>query len=127
MRAFVEYVEASISRLPIGADLRFETDCTLAPLILAVVSTEGPVHFELIVERLRLRYRLSRVREEARTTIRLALDKLENKGVCSRERTTSTTLPGKRFAPGGPVEPPAGMSRTFRWRSFRPARWLFLG
>ncbi|MEO6045147.1 MAG: hypothetical protein ABIQ47_14680 [Tepidiformaceae bacterium] len=77
---FVEYVEASISRLPIGADLRLETDRTLAPLILAVVGTEGPVHFELIVERLRLRYRLSRVREEARTTIRLALDKLENKG-----------------------------------------------
>lgn len=99
---FDDYAEANLSRLPIGPELRFETDRTLSPLIQAVVEAEGPVHFDLIVERLRFKYGLGRVRAEARATIRSTLNKLVYSGGVIETPEDFYVLPEHPVAPRRP-------------------------
>lgn len=99
---FAEYQQASLFGIPRGAELRLETDRTLAPLILAVVSAEGPVHFEVIIERLRRRYALGRVREEARVTVQSTVNKLEHSGKLLSGEDDFYHLPGQEIRPRRP-------------------------
>jgi len=73
------YVKADLRRFSKTNDLREERPRVIAQLVAAVVETEGPVHLELIIERIREHYGLGRagriVREAviagAREAIRL--------------------------------------------------------
>lgn len=57
---FEEYREASLLDLPAGPDLVEESPGRLARLVDRVIEVEGPVHRDLIVERVRGRYGLRR-------------------------------------------------------------------
>lgn len=100
---FARYREASLGGIPIGPELRLETDRTLAPLILQIVDTEGPVHVDLIVERLRLRYGLGRAREEARERVNEALNKLHSKQQILSVEDAFYHLPGRQARPRRPA------------------------
>ena len=57
---FEEYREASLRDRSRGADLVRESPWRLASLVDRVLEVEGPVHRDLIVERVRMRYELRR-------------------------------------------------------------------
>ena len=57
---FEEYREASLDDLPAGPDLVEESPARLARLVDRVLEVEGPIHRDLIVERVRSRYGLRR-------------------------------------------------------------------
>lgn len=58
--AFSPYVTADLSRFPLTVDLREEKSENIAELVAEVVAVEGPVHIDLVVERVRSHFGLQR-------------------------------------------------------------------
>ena len=55
---FDEYAVADLEDVPVGPELQYEVHPTLERLIVRVVEIEIPVHIDLVVERIRVRYGL---------------------------------------------------------------------
>ena len=53
---FDAYAEAPLSDIPVSEELGFEDSETIAALLRRVAGFEGPVHVELVIERIRVRY-----------------------------------------------------------------------
>ena len=74
---FDEYAEASLADIRVGPEPGFETYETMAALVRRVAGFEGPVHIDLVVERIRDRYGLpkagSRVRERIEEGVKEAI------------------------------------------------------
>ena len=63
---FDPYEEADLSRFRVGRELRHEDISKLCELITEVVRVEGPVHRDVVLERVRRRFRASRMRGATR-------------------------------------------------------------
>jgi len=83
---FDVYKEASLEGFKAGPQLQFEVLSNLVPMIAHVVAIEGPVHEDLVVERIRLRYGLSRVRGSTREHVLSAIGDAGKKGAVSKQR-----------------------------------------
>ena len=74
---FDEYAEASLADIAVGPEPGFETEERLTALVRRVASFEGPVHVDLVVERIRDRYGLgragSRIQERIEQGVRAAI------------------------------------------------------
>jgi hypothetical protein len=79
------YVEASLDGLVKGPQLQFETHANLSLMIEWVASEEGPVHVDIVVERIRVHYRLSRVRGSTRERVMNAIDRAASEGSIKKE------------------------------------------
>jgi hypothetical protein len=66
---FATYTEADARWFPRGADVRQETAARIAELVAAVVNVEGPVHVDVVVERVRRYYRLQRAGRRVRDAV----------------------------------------------------------
>jgi very-short-patch-repair endonuclease len=60
------YIMANLKHQKIGPQLAFETFKNISALVTAVVEVEGPVHQDVIIERLRVRYNMGKVRGSTR-------------------------------------------------------------
>lgn len=67
--AFRPYREATIPKAASWKDLRHENSLDLAPLVSTIVEIEGPIHQDLIIERLRIAYNSGRVRGTTRDSL----------------------------------------------------------
>jgi hypothetical protein len=74
--AFRDYIKADLATYAIDAELHEESDRYLHPLIQEVVHTEGPVHFETVIERLRERYSLFRAGDRIRSHVENSIRRL---------------------------------------------------
>lgn len=63
---FDPYVVADLSKFRVGRELRYESVLKLCELITEVVRVEGPVHRDVVLERVRRRFRASRMRGATR-------------------------------------------------------------
>ena len=63
---FEPYEVADLSKYRVGRELRHETVSKLSELIAEVARVEGPVHRDVVLERVRRRYRASRMRGATR-------------------------------------------------------------
>ena len=63
---FDPYVIADLSKYRVGRKLRLESIATLCELITEVVRVEGPVHEDIVLERVRCRFPASRMRGATR-------------------------------------------------------------
>ena len=66
---FGTYVVADLSQIWVGEALRGEDSHTLEELISTVVQDEGPVHVDVVVERIRIRYGVGRVQRSTRAQV----------------------------------------------------------
>lgn len=107
------YVEADLRRFPQAKDLREESSTRVADLVTAVVNVEGPVHVDVVVERVRRHYRLqragSRVRDAVLTGAREALRRgkvtwLPLHASSGRRSDFLVTSVDQAFEPRGPLE-----------------------
>ena len=64
--SFDFYEIADLSKFQVGLDIRFERNRTLHNLVKKVVWVEGPVHLDVVIERIRTRYGAGRVRGSTR-------------------------------------------------------------
>jgi very-short-patch-repair endonuclease len=69
----MDYIAARLPKPDHWAELRYETTETLVPLIVQIAEVEGPVHREIIVERLRLHYGMGRVTGSTREHVEHAI------------------------------------------------------
>lgn len=67
--ALATYVEASLGSRPVRRDLREERSLGLASLVETVVRAEGPVHVDVVVERLRRHYGVRRAGRRVRLAV----------------------------------------------------------
>ncbi len=63
---FDAYCEADLTTFRVGSELRLESISRLCELITEVVRVEGPVHRDIVLERVRRRFRASRMRGATR-------------------------------------------------------------
>ena len=63
---FDAYREADLTTFRVGRELRLESISRLSELITEVVRVEGPVHRDIVLERVRRRFRASRMRGATR-------------------------------------------------------------
>ncbi len=107
---FDEYEEASLADIRIGDELLSETRQTMAALAQRVVETEGPVHLDLVVRRIRKRYSLGKAGHLIRERIKCeATEAVRSKHLDwegGRERGF-LCIPGK---PATPRRPPTGVA-----------------
>lgn len=75
---FDPYVVAQLR--PRRGELRYETYNSLQPQLRLVIELEGPVHFEVILARLREAYGVSRAGDPSREAVASALDKMARNG-----------------------------------------------
>jgi hypothetical protein len=80
---------------------------TIEPMILEVARVEGPLHFETLIERLRMRYGMARARQSTRTHLVRILGAMASRGVISVLRRDAgedlfVALPGTPAHPRGP-------------------------
>ena len=75
---FDRYEVADISRVQVGGALRSEGFSTLCELVTAVVRDEEPVHQDVVVERVRLRYGIGRVQRSTRALVYRAMDRAKD-------------------------------------------------
>ncbi|MFQ6025903.1 MAG: DUF3320 domain-containing protein [Dehalococcoidia bacterium] len=68
-----EYMHAQLPNPARWAELRYETTDKLIQLIIHIAEVEGPVHREVVIERLRQRYGLGRVRGSTRDHVEHAI------------------------------------------------------
>lgn len=68
-----EYVQADFPALASWAQLQFETTQNLLQTISRVAEIEGPVHKDVVIERIRTRYGLGRVRGSTRERVEDAI------------------------------------------------------
>jgi hypothetical protein len=73
---FVPYVEAHLSAFSVWGPLGQASDRTLHPMILHILDVEAPVHFETVLERLRVHYGLGRAREPTRQHVARSIERL---------------------------------------------------
>lgn len=66
---FATYSESDLLRFPRKTDLREESSTGAANLVDAVVNVEGPVHVDVVVERIRRHYRLQRAGSRVRDAV----------------------------------------------------------
>ena len=71
--------------LRVGPKLQVESSNTLQALILEVARVEGPVHRDVVIERLRLRYGLSRVRGSTREHVEWEIERAIKNGAVKSE------------------------------------------
>ena len=64
-----EYEKASIQSFKLGKELRDETNDTLINIISQVAETEGPVHKDVVIERVRQYYSMGHIRGSTRAKI----------------------------------------------------------
>ena len=79
-RLFAEYREASLGDIKVGPELQHETTRTLENLVTRVVQVEGPVHLDVVVERIRDRYGVRRAGSVIRQRIEGAVRNLVKAG-----------------------------------------------
>ena len=84
--AFQQYVDAELWAFSTSGPLRNETDATLTRLIAEVVSIEGPVHFDTIMDRLRRRYGMGRAEESTRSHVLACIVRLAATGTAEMVR-----------------------------------------
>ena len=82
---FSDYVEASLEGLAKGPQLQYETDRNLGPMIARIAQDEGPVHVDLVIERIRVYYELGRVRGSTRRRVITAIDRAAREGLIKKE------------------------------------------
>jgi len=74
------YVETDLRRFPPGKALQEESAARGADLVAAVVSVEGPVHVDVVVERIRSHYRLQRAGRRVRDAVERGLTEALRRG-----------------------------------------------
>lgn len=104
---FRAYSRAQLTGFAKNRDLGEESPKDLEPMILEVARVEGPVHFELLIERLRERYSVGRVRESSRQHILRIADGMGGRGRLVIDRVDASSnlflsVPGE---PVGPRKP----------------------
>ena len=105
---FDEYEEASLADIRIGDELLSETRQTMAALAQRVVETEGPVHIDLVVERIRKRYSMGRAGSRIRERIERGVADAVRRRSIDKGRGRDQgflRIPGR---PATPRRPPAG-------------------
>ena len=80
VHAGVGFAGTEDSNVYAGSNLRVESDGNLSRLILAVVKTEGPVHTDVVIDRLKVRYRLGRIRGSTRDHVVWRIGRLAAEG-----------------------------------------------
>ena len=70
---FDNYEVADLSHIAAGPELREESLNKLCELIREVVGVEGPVHSDIVIERIRLRFRIGKVKGSTRSFVRYAI------------------------------------------------------
>ena len=75
---FVPYREADLSKFRVGQELRLESISSLCELISEIVRVEGPVHRDIVLERVRRRFRASRMRGATRQRFLNAIRRAAN-------------------------------------------------
>ena len=70
---FDEYAVADLEDIPVGPELQYEVHPTLERLIVRIVEREMPVHVDLVIERIRNRYRLKQAGHVIRSRIERAI------------------------------------------------------
>jgi very-short-patch-repair endonuclease len=83
--AFQEYVSASLEGLRKGPQLQHETAGNLSRMISEIVQTEGPVHVDIVVERIRHYYGLGRVRGATREHLMSAIERAARSGLVKKQ------------------------------------------
>lgn len=68
-----EYVRAELPSPPPWAELQYETTQNLVRLIVRIAEVEGPVHRDVVIDRIRQRYGMGRVRGSARDHVESAV------------------------------------------------------
>jgi hypothetical protein len=68
-----EYEHAQLPSPPRWADLRYEPSDNLMGLVIRIAEIEGPVHEDVVIERIRRCYRLDRASESVRARIEAAI------------------------------------------------------
>ena len=82
---FRVYAEASLEGLANGPQLQYQTQGNLGPMIKRVAQVEGPVHVDIVIERIRVHYQLSRVRGSTREKVINAIDRAAREGLVKKE------------------------------------------
>ena len=82
-----DYVQAQIPHPARWAELRYETTEKLISLIARIADVEGPVHREVVIERLRLCYGLGRVRGTTRDHVERAITLAKRRGQIQGDST----------------------------------------
>lgn len=107
------YSEADLLRFPRGTDLREESSTGVANLVAAVVDAEGPVHVDVVVERIRRQYRLQRAGSRVRDAVLKGMREALRRGtvtwlpplVSTRRRSEFlVTSVDRAFEPRGPFQ-----------------------
>lgn len=106
LRPYQEYV---IDRPRPNSDLYALSDRLIAQDIVAIVTTEGPIHADLLYQRMAKLYSIERAGSEVRRVVDRALREATRTGAVVRQRTF--------FWPGGVerVEPRLAGPRTVDW------------
>ena len=68
------YERAQIPRPPKWAELRAETTAKLLDMVISIADVEGPVHQDVVIDRIRQCYGLGRVRGSTREHVERAID-----------------------------------------------------
>jgi hypothetical protein len=81
---FRPYQQASLDDIKIGPGLQEEAYIKLFLLVQRVVETEGPVHFDVVVDRVRVRYGLGRAGRLIRERVQKAVRRMVRETALSR-------------------------------------------
>lgn len=81
---FQRYEQADLNDLEVGPRLQTEVHGTLMNLVRRIVKAEGPVHLDVIVERIRARYGLGRAGRVIRERVARTVRRMEQEGAVSR-------------------------------------------
>ena len=81
---FQPYEQADLNDIKVGPKLQTEVHGTLVKLIHRIVKAQGPVHFDVIVERIRDRYGLERAGRVIREHVSRAVRRMAHEGALSR-------------------------------------------
>ena len=82
-----EYVKAILPDPAHWAELRYETPGTLTGLITQIAEVEGPVHKDVVIERIRQCYEVGHVRGSTRDNVERTIRRAQSDGVVSGDGT----------------------------------------
>lgn len=110
---FNVYREVDLSTFRVGRELRLESISRLSELITEVVRIEGPVHRDIVLERVRRRFRASRMRGVTRQRFLSAIRKAardnrlwlgeENSGAAAQHQFLMDPADAEFIAPRAPA------------------------
>jgi very-short-patch-repair endonuclease len=100
-----DYEEAELPKRPQWAKLRSETTDTLVGMVTQVAKVEGPVHKDVVIERIRQCYGLGRVRGSTRENVERVIQVAQSRGTVRGDGTFIWVENDQLSrAPRGPVD-----------------------